>query len=82
MPARRGSSDGCACETVESLAFPVICCTKLANSAGLRLADLTARPIGLFVMRPEQPNRTYEILNTKFRKCSDGGYEGYGLKIV
>lgn len=64
------------------LNFDIVFAPKLANSAGLQLADLTARPIGLFVMRPDQKNRTYEILKTKFWKSDNGLYEGYGLKIV
>jgi hypothetical protein len=38
---------------------------KTANQAGLQIADLTARPIGLQVLRPEQSNRTYDILKSK-----------------
>ena len=38
---------------------------KASNSTGLQLADLTARPIALNVLRPEQPNRAYEIIRSK-----------------
>ena len=38
---------------------------KSVNSTGLQLADLTARPLGLKVMRPEQLNRTYAVIETK-----------------
>lgn len=38
---------------------------KRANSAGLQLADLTARPIGLKCLRPKQPNRAYEVIRAK-----------------
>jgi hypothetical protein len=44
---------------------------KTVNSSGLQLADLSARPIGLHVLRPQQANRAYEILRPKIRaeKC-------------
>lgn len=38
---------------------------KKSNSAGLQLADLTARPIGLSRLRPGQPNRAAELLQDK-----------------
>lgn len=42
--------------------------SKKANSSGLQLADLMARPIGLGVLRPDQPNRAYETIKTKIGK--------------
>lgn len=39
--------------------------TKKANSSGLQLADLTARPIGLNFLRPEQNNRAFDIIKGK-----------------
>lgn len=53
---------------------------KKANSTGLQVADLVARPIGLKVLRPDQPNRAYEVIETKFRKNGAGGFKGYGFK--
>lgn len=38
---------------------------KRSNSSGLQLADLMARPIGLKVLRPLQPNRAFEVLRPK-----------------
>ena len=38
---------------------------KSVNSTGLQLADLTARPIALMILRPSQANRTYEVIETK-----------------
>lgn len=38
---------------------------KKSNSAGLQLADLMARPIGLKVLRPGQQNRAYDIIAQK-----------------
>lgn len=39
--------------------------SKKANSSGLQLADLTARPIGLSILRPDQPNRAFDTIRTK-----------------
>ena len=38
---------------------------KAANSAGLQLADLTARPMALSTLRPDQPNRAMDVIRTK-----------------
>jgi Protein of unknown function (DUF3800) len=70
----------------KQLPFEVLFSDKKALSSGLQLADLVARPIGLNVLRPEQPNRAFEILKRKFY-CDGGreqlgiGYEGLGMKI-
>ena len=37
--------------------FSILIADKKTNSEGLQLADLTARPAGLAVLRPNQPNR-------------------------
>lgn len=70
-----------------SLPFDIIFADKKVNSVGLQLADLVARPVGLSVLRPGQPNRAFEVLKRKFF-CSGGrtgvgeGYNGWGLKIL
>ncbi|WP_029889048.1 DUF3800 domain-containing protein [Polycyclovorans algicola] len=67
------------------LPFRVKFADKRINSAGLQLSDLVARPIGLQVLRPEQPNRAFDVLRRKFY-CGGGrqqvgeNYEGLGLK--
>ncbi|WP_419913305.1 DUF3800 domain-containing protein [Hoeflea sp.] len=38
---------------------------KAVNSSGLQLADLTARPVALSELRPEQPNRAFDIIRPK-----------------
>ncbi|MBS0564605.1 MAG: DUF3800 domain-containing protein [Proteobacteria bacterium] len=38
---------------------------KRSNCAGLQLADLFARPIGLKCLRPDAPNRAYDCLSSK-----------------
>jgi hypothetical protein len=68
------------------LPFEIVFADKKTNSTGLQLADLVARPIGLSVIKPTQPNRAFDVLKRKFF-CSGGrhrvgdGYEGWGLKI-
>lgn len=69
----------------KELPFVVKFASKQVNSAGLQLSDLVARPIGIHVLRPEQSNRSFDVLKKKFY-CDGGrdkvgkGYEGLGLK--
>jgi len=53
---------------------------KKGNSAGLQLADLVARPVGIHILRPNQPNRAYDVIKTKFYRSSTGALQGWGLK--
>lgn len=68
------------------LPFQVVFADKRANSSGLQLADLVARPIGLNFLRPGQQNRAFEVLKRKFY-CAGGrdnvgiGFENWGLKV-
>lgn len=63
------------------LPFDLIIADKKTNSEGLQLADLTARPIGLTVLRPEQANRAAEVLEGKFYRDKTGSKVGMGLKV-
>ena len=45
--------------------FQPVFVPKAANPVGLQLADLTARPIALLHLRPNQPNRAFEIVRRK-----------------
>jgi hypothetical protein len=63
------------------LPFELIIADKKTNSEGMQLADLTARPIGLSVLRPEQGNRAMAILEKKFCRDGYGEKAGVGLKI-
>lgn len=63
----------------ETLAFH--CAPKSANSSGLQIADMTARPIGLHVLRPDQPNRAWDLVDSKIVRSREGRIEGYGLKV-
>jgi len=64
----------------QALPFDIVMAHKQCNSTGLQFADLLARPIGLSVIKPEQPNRAFEIIQGKLR-CYEGRYEGFGLKV-
>lgn len=48
------------------LPFELMIADKKTNSEGMQLADLTARPIGLSVLRPDQKNRALAVLEEKF----------------
>jgi hypothetical protein len=68
------------------LPFDVVFADKKTNLAGLQLADLVARPVGLNYIRPLQANQAFELLKKKFF-CDGGragvgrGYENVGLMI-
>lgn len=67
--------------TGNQLPFEIVMADKKCNSAGLQLADLIARPIGRKILKPDQNNRAYDIIETKFRKDPSGNIEGWGLKL-
>ena len=46
-------------------AMPDGALAEAASSVGLQLTDLTARPIALSHLRPEQPNCGFEIVRPK-----------------
>lgn len=43
---------------------------KRTNSTGMQIADLTARPLGLRILRPEQQNRAFELISGKIYRAS------------
>jgi hypothetical protein len=47
----------------------------------MQLADLTARPIGLSVLRPGQANRALDVLEEKFYRDGAVNKQGMGLKV-
>lgn len=65
----------------KKLPYELVMIDKKANSTGLQIADLTARPIGIKTLRPDQSNRAYDIIARKLRKSPQGGVKGWGLKI-
>ena len=64
----------------EDFPFEIVFADKQSNSSGLQLADLVARPIGLSVIRPEQPNRAFDSLKGKLVLVG-GHAAGWGLKV-
>ena len=64
-----------------ALPFRLVMADKRANSEGLQLADMVARPVALSVLRPGQPNRAFEILRTKLLRDANGRVENCGLKL-
>lgn len=63
----------------ETLEF--LCADKKVNSAGLQIADMVARPIGLHWLRPDQPNRAWDALEPKIRRSMRGEISGWGYKV-
>ena len=61
--------------------FEIVFADKRSNSAGLQLADLTARPIGRHVMSTEQLNRAWDIIEQKLYRDSVGEVQGRGLQV-
>lgn len=55
--------------------------SKQANSTGLQIADMIARPIGLHHVRPGQRNRAWEAIEPKLRRSPRGDVDGWGIKI-
>lgn len=71
----------CEDPSLSRIPFDLGMLPKGSNSAGMQISDLVARPIGLKVLRPEQRNRAYEILETKLRRDSAGRIHDLGLKV-
>ena len=64
-----------------NMPFEMIMSHKQSNSAGLQLADLVARPIGINILKPNQGNRAFKIIKTKFCVDVEGNFDNIGLKI-
>ena len=58
---------------VDGLPIEIVFANK-GNYCGLEIADLVSRPIGRYVLNPNQPNRAFDVLKTKF-------VPEFGLKI-
>lgn len=61
--------------------FEIVFADKRINSAGLQMADLTARPIGRHVINPTQQNQAWDIIERKLYRKSGDRIKGWGLKI-
>jgi hypothetical protein len=56
------------------LPFDMVFADKKTNLAGLQLADLVARPVGINYLRPAQENKAFELLRAKFY-CAGGRHQ-------
>lgn len=65
--------------TSSKVKLEVVFADKKSNAAGLQLADLMARPIGMSVLKPGQPNRAVDIIRPKLMRVN-GRTTGWGLK--
>ena len=65
--------------TTSKVKLEVVFADKKSNAAGLQLADLMARPIGMSVLKPGQPNRAVEVIRRKLMSVN-GKTSGWGLK--
>ncbi len=66
----------------KELPFKLVVADKKTNSEGLQFADLSARPVGLSVLRPGQPNRAIKILEKKLyrnkeKEIAERGFHVY-----
>lgn len=64
-----------------ALPFSLVFASKLANSSGLQLADLIARPVSRHVLAPDQQNRAFVAFQDKFFRSDKGVIGGFGLKV-
>jgi hypothetical protein len=58
----------------QPLPFDIVFADKKTNLAGLQLADLVARPVGINHLRPAQENKAFDLLKTKFY-CAGGRHQ-------
>ena len=61
--------------------FEIFIADKKTNSVGLQLVDIAARPIGLSVLRPNQPNRAFAVLEKKIYQDGQGQCEPFVFRI-
>lgn len=66
---------------MEHISFDLRFASKQTNSIGMQIADLLAHPIGRKVLKPEQPNRAYDLLEKKLLRNDKGAMVGWGLKV-
>jgi hypothetical protein len=65
-----------------SMPFEIVIAEKKVNCAGLQLADLIARPIGMSMLRPDQANRAMEVIQSKFYRSAQEQVDGWALKCL
>ena len=69
-------------EDEAKMGLEIIFADKKTNSIGLQIADLTARPIGLHFISPEQSNRAWNAVEPKLLRSPQGDVNGWGLTIL
>ena len=79
--ANAATAVGSSTTDFSKIAYRIRFLGKKANSTGLQLADLVARPIGLNVLRPNQRNRAFEVMKGKLITDNDDRHQGKGLKV-
>lgn len=52
-------------ERFKKLTCPLVFKSKKFNIAGVQIADLCAHPSARYILKPDQPNRAYEIVSKK-----------------
>lgn len=52
-------------ERFKKLSCPLVFKSKKFNIAGVQIADLCAHPCARYILKPDQPNRAYEIVSKK-----------------
>jgi hypothetical protein len=50
------------------LNMQLVMSSKESNAAGMQIADLVARPVGIHALRPMQKNRAFDVLQNKLVK--------------
>jgi hypothetical protein len=68
------------------LPFDIVFADKKTNLAGLQLAVLVARPVGVNYLRPSQENKAFDLMKMKFycaggRADAGSGFNDVGLKV-
>ena len=64
------------------MGLEIIFADKKTNSIGLQIADLTARPIGLHFINPEQSNRAWDSVEPKLLRSPKADVNGWGLTVL
>ncbi|MBO0663477.1 DUF3800 domain-containing protein [Jiella sp. MQZ9-1] len=62
--------------------FRLVLADKKINSTGMQVADLVARPIGLHILRPAQPNRAFSAVSAKYFGVRVAAYAKRGIHVL
>ncbi|HEY4082906.1 MAG TPA: DUF3800 domain-containing protein [Burkholderiaceae bacterium] len=65
----------------QRLCFEIVMADKKCNSEGLQISDLVARPVGRHVLKPEQANRAFAVIEGKLARGPFGLSARWGLKV-